>query len=115
MSSASALIPEKYDALKDAYVEASEEFESLRRQVEFFRKHFFGTKSERSHLPPSDQISLLESTENTVTPVSGETVVVSHGHKRRTRIEAEIGLSLITIVHDLPDEKKRCALPLHAH
>src|SRR5687768_5549654 len=109
MSSTSALIPENYDALKDAYVEASEEVESLRRQVEFYRKHFFGTKSERSHLSPSGQISLLEATENAATPVSGETVVVSHGRKRRSRKEAESGLPLVTIVHDLPEEKKRCA------
>jgi transposase len=109
MSSTSAIIPENYDALKDAYVEAAQENESLRRQVEFYRKHFFGTKSERIHLSPSDQTSLLEATKGAEEPVSDDTVVASHGRKRRTRKEAEDGLPLVTIRHDLPEEKKQCA------
>lgn len=108
MTNASALIPDTYDALKDAYIESAEEVESLRRQVEFFRKHFFGTKSERSHLSPSDQTSLLETSESAAGPVLSETVVESHGRKRRTRKDAESGLPLVTIVHDLPEEKKTC-------
>jgi transposase len=109
MPNASALIPDNYDALKDAYVETAQENESLRRQVEFYRKHFFGTKSERSHLSPSDQTSLLEAAQNSSAAGSADTVVAAHGRKRRTREEAEDGLPLVTIVHDLPEAKKQCA------
>nr|MDQ3002839.1 IS66 family transposase [Fibrobacterota bacterium] len=109
MSSSSAIIPENYDALKDAYIETAQENESLRRQVEFFRKHFFGTKSERSLLSPSDQTSLLDAQESqAVGPFSGTTVVASHGRKRRSRNEAEEGLPLVTILHDLSEDEKRC-------
>jgi hypothetical protein len=84
MTNASALIPENYDALKDAYIESAQELESLRRQVEFFRKHFFGTKSERSHLSPSDQTSLLEAVRISAEPapcfgVNRQVISVSGG------------------------------------
>lgn len=109
MHNSTALIPDNYEALKDAYVETALENESLRRQNEFFRKHFFGTKSERSLLSPSDQTSLLLDAERAAATAAEEAIVASHSRKRQTRKEAEEGLPLVTIIHDLLEAEKQCA------
>lgn len=105
----SSLIPEKYDDLKDAYVEITEENESLRRQVAFYQKHFFGTKSERTLLSPTDQTSLLDVTLTSEDEAHPGVSVSSHNRKHGDKKDANEALPRVLCVHDLPEDARQCA------
>ena len=67
----SSQIPKDYDTLKEKYIDVATKNSKLELENIWFRKQFFGTKSERLHSDP-DQLELGIEGENTSIPKKTE-------------------------------------------
>ena len=100
----SSVIPDKYEDLKDVYIEQASELHSLKQELSWLKKQVFGTKSEKLH-PDPGQLTLDGLGSPGGTGPEEDAVPVSVNRARPGKKKLPKNLPRIRIIH-IPDEVK---------
>jgi transposase len=110
-------LPNDVEALKKLIQELdrsySNQIEALQEQLRLFRDKLYGRKSERTSEEELTQLRLFNEAEAglmpSVSPPSSPIRVRAHTRRKRGRRRLPADIPRLEIVHDIPEENKRCA------
>ncbi len=103
-------LPDDSQSLKQIISSQQQQIDYLQEMVRLLKNELFGRKSESLPALGRNQMPLFE-TDAPVEPVSDddEIVVPSHTRKKRGRKPLPESLPRVEVLHDIPEEEKRCA------
>ncbi len=103
-------LPEEPDSLKKIIFSQQLEIDHLQEMVRLFQNELFGRKSEVLQAAHSNQLQLFTPPES-VEPIRPDEQIEIKGHtrKKRGRKPLPADLPRVEIVHDIPEQEKRCA------
>jgi transposase len=110
-------LPDDTSALKEIiteqyleYQKVQEKIDYLEEMVRLLKNELFGRKSEVRREPDANQLQLFTPPEAPPAPEPSEDVVIdAHTRKKRGRKPLPADLPRVEVIHDIPEEEKRCA------
>lgn len=110
-------LPDDTSSLKKIIVEQYREYQKvqekinhLEEMVRLLKNELFGRKSEIRREPDASQLHLFAPSDAPAAPEPSEDIVIeTHARKKRGRKPLPADLPRKEIVHDIPEEEKRCA------
>lgn len=101
-------IPETPEALREGYIQVTEDYTKAYQELLVLRRLAYGQKSERT-LIHSDLQTRMDALLGDDLPVEGEAVnVPAHARKARKTSRSGTDLECLSILHDLPEADKNC-------
>ncbi len=103
-------LPEESQSLKQIISSQQQQIEYLEEMVRLLKNELFGRKSEALPTVNPNQLQLFAPNEPVETIQNDDEIVVpEHTRKKRGRKPLPKDLPRVEIVHDIPEEEKRCA------
>ena len=103
-------LKEIISAQQDEYRKNQEKINYLEEMVRLLKNELFGRKSEVRREPDANQLPIFTPEQAPPAPEPAEEVVIeAHTRKKRGRKSLPADLPREEVIHDIPEEEKRCA------
>ena len=103
-------LKEIISAQQDEYRKSQEKINYLEEMVRLLKNELFGRKSEVRREPDANQLPIFTPEQAPPAPEPAEEVVIeAHTRKKRGRKFLPADLPREEVIHDIPEEEKRCA------